>query len=64
MLEVKGQKDDKARVKADTARVKWVPSINNDGRFGRWAYIEITDGSPNVRRILRDIANGRIAELT
>jgi type III restriction enzyme len=26
-----------------TARNLWIPAINNDGRFGRWAFLEITD---------------------
>jgi hypothetical protein len=21
----------------------WIPAVNNDGRFGRWAFIEIDD---------------------
>jgi type III restriction enzyme len=26
-----------------TARTLWVPAVNNDGRFGRWAFLEISD---------------------
>jgi type III restriction enzyme len=29
--------------KAATARNLWIPAVNNDGRFGRWAFIEVTD---------------------
>lgn len=43
ILEVSGEaKKDKA-AKAETARTLWVPAINNQGGFGRWAFIEITD---------------------
>ena len=35
------RKDKAAKVAA--ARDPWVPAINNDGRFGRWAFVEITD---------------------
>ena len=43
IIEVKGQRDDDAAIKADTAKSFWVPAVNNDGRFGRWAYAEFTD---------------------
>lgn len=43
LLEVTGEKKkDKAR-KVETARTLWVPAINNDGRFGRWSFLEVTD---------------------
>jgi type III restriction enzyme len=29
--------------KVETARTLWVPAVNNDGRFGRWAFLEISD---------------------
>lgn len=43
ILEVTGQRDKDKQAKADTARNLWVPAINNHGRFGRWAFIEIAD---------------------
>ena len=43
IVEVTGEnKKDKA-AKVSTATTLWVPSINNHGGFGRWAFIEITD---------------------
>ena len=30
-----------AREKANTARNRWCPAVNNDGSFGRWGYIEV-----------------------
>lgn len=43
ILEVSGeQRRDKA-TKVATTRNLWVPSVNNDGSFGRWAFLEISD---------------------
>jgi type III restriction enzyme len=43
ILEISGgNKKDKAAMVA-TARSLWVPAVNNDGRFGRWAFIEVAD---------------------
>ena len=43
ILEVTGKRDDAKVAKTDTARALWVPSVNNHGGFGRWAFIEIKD---------------------
>ena len=43
IVEVKGKRDDDAAIKAETAQTLWVPSVNADGRFGRWAYHEFKD---------------------
>ncbi len=43
IVEVTGQKKVDKVVKADTARTRWVPAVNNHGRFGRWGFIEVTD---------------------
>ncbi len=58
IVEIKGQRDDKDRVKADTARRQWVPAVNNDGRWGRWAFVEITN-MKEAREILADIITNR-----
>jgi len=29
--------------KVATTRNLWIPAVNNDGRFGRWAFVEVTD---------------------
>ena len=42
-VEVKGYKDGDAQAKAGTASRRWVPAVNNDGRWGRWAFLEIMD---------------------
>ena len=43
IVEVTGEKKKDKAAKVTTARVLWVPAINNHGGFGRWAFIEIVD---------------------
>ena len=43
ILEVTGEQRKAKRAKAEAARDLWVPAVNNDGRFGRWAFLEVTD---------------------
>lgn len=57
VIEIKGIKDDKARAKADTMNRFWVPSVNNDGHWGRWAFVEIMD-MQNARKKLAEFTSG------
>ena len=43
LIEVTGKKDDKKKMKVKTARDLWVPAINNFGKYGKWAILEIQD---------------------
>jgi type III restriction enzyme len=43
ILEITGQKKNDKQAKVSTARSLWVPAINNDGRFGKWAFLELRD---------------------
>ena len=43
ILEVTGEKKADKEAKVSTARNLWVPAINNDGRFGKWAFLELRD---------------------
>jgi type III restriction enzyme len=43
LIEVTGERKKDKAAKVDTARTMWVPAVNNDGRFGRWAFLEVTD---------------------
>jgi type III restriction enzyme len=43
ILEVTGEAKKEKAAKAATARTLWVPSVNNQGTYGRWAFIEISD---------------------
>lgn len=43
VVEIKGRRGEDAKEKANTMRQYWVPAVNNDGSFGRWAVAEFTD---------------------
>jgi type III restriction enzyme len=56
IIEVSGQmlelKDRKVQIVEDL----WIPAVNNDGRFGRWAFMEITDPY-NAEAVIRSKLN-------
>lgn len=43
LIEVTGKKDDKKKMKVKTARDLWVPAVNNFGKYGQWAILEVQD---------------------
>lgn len=43
IVEVSGEPRKDKAVKVETARTLWVPAINNNGGFGKWDFIEISD---------------------
>jgi type III restriction enzyme len=43
IVEVKGYRGEDAKVKKETMETQWVPGVNNDGSFGRWAFAEFTE---------------------
>lgn len=43
IVEVSGEPRQEKAAKVATARNLWVPAVNNQGGFGRWGFIEITD---------------------
>lgn len=56
IVEVSGEPRRDKAVKVATARNLWVPAMNNDGRFGRWAFVEVTDpwdAKGTIRDVLR-----------
>ncbi len=58
IIEVTGKKDDKKVIKVKTAREFWIPAINNSGKFGNWAFIEISDIYNSQNMIRAGIAKG------
>jgi type III restriction enzyme len=42
-VEVTGERKKQKAAKVAAAANLWVPAVNNDGRFGRWAFYEVTD---------------------
>jgi type III restriction enzyme len=53
VVEVKGQRDAKDAAKADTMKKVWIPAVNNAGRHGRWAFLELTDIPYDIEDRLR-----------
>ncbi len=43
VVEIKGQRGEDARIKAETMRTSWVPGVNGLGDFGRWEFAELMD---------------------
>ena len=43
VVEIKGLRGDEAAAKAETMRSRWIPGVNNHGRFGRWEFLELRD---------------------
>ncbi|MDD5025900.1 MAG: DEAD/DEAH box helicase family protein [Candidatus Peribacteraceae bacterium] len=58
LIEVTGKKDDKKATKIKTARELWVPAVNNNGKFGVWAVIEIQDIHETQNLIRAGMARG------
>jgi type III restriction enzyme len=59
IIELTWQKRKDKEIKVSTARDMWVPTINNHGGFGRWAFLEIRDpwnAQNEVRAALEDVA--------
>ncbi len=52
VVEIKGYRREDAKIKKETMETYWVPGVNNLGRYGRWAFAELTE----VYRIERDFA--------
>jgi type III restriction enzyme len=43
VVEIKGYRREDAKEKKATMDAYWVPGVNNQGTFGRWAFAEFTD---------------------
>jgi type III restriction enzyme len=43
VVEIKGERDEADKAKAETMRTYWVPGVNNLGTHGRWDFAEFTD---------------------
>ena len=43
VVEIKGYRGEDAKEKKSTMDTYWVPGVNNDGRYGRWAFAEFTE---------------------
>ena len=43
IVEIKGYRREDAKEKKATMETYWVPGVNKDGRYGRWAFAEFTE---------------------
>lgn len=43
IVEIKGFRQEDAKIKKTTMDSYWVPGVNNQGSYGRWAFAEFTD---------------------
>jgi type III restriction enzyme len=43
VVEIKGFRGPDAEAKRDALTRLWIPAVNNDGRWGRWSAVEITE---------------------
>jgi type III restriction enzyme len=43
IVEIKGYRGEDAKDKKSTMENYWVPGVNNNGHYGRWAFSEFTD---------------------
>jgi type III restriction enzyme len=43
VVEIKGYRREDAKEKKSTMDTYWVPGVNHDGRYGRWAFAEFTE---------------------
>jgi hypothetical protein len=49
--------------KASTARTLWFPAVNNDGNFGRRAFLEISDSWDAKSTIRGALSEARLQEI-
>ncbi|MCB2210479.1 DEAD/DEAH box helicase family protein [bacterium] len=43
IVEISGAARKDKEIKVSTATNLWIPAVNNDGSFGRWAFVEVKD---------------------
>lgn len=58
IIEVTGKKDDRKTMKIKTARDFWVPAVNNLGKYGKWAILEVQDIYETQNLIRAGMAKG------
>ena len=58
IVEVTGEKKREKEAKVTTTETLWVPAVNNEGIFGRWAFLEIdADNRNKAMQVIRKFLN-------
>ena len=60
VVEIKGFRRESAKAKADTMDHWWVPAVNNDGRWGRWAFVEIINMQDARTKLAEFTQDGKV----
>jgi type III restriction enzyme len=64
IVEVTGERNEKKIAKTETARDRWVPAVNNTGKWGEWAFVEVQDLSDAAALIRAKVQEHRDNYLT
>ena len=59
VVEIKGYRREDAKEKKEFAETYWVPGVNHNGQYGRWAFAEFTDAyefEPQFNKFIESIA--------
>ena len=43
IMEIKGYRREDAKEKKSTMEKYWIPGVNNNGHYGRWAFAELME---------------------
>jgi type III restriction enzyme len=63
VVEVSGEARFDKAVKVTTARNLWIPALNNDGQYGRWDFVEISDpwdAKNTIRAMMSGMENANL----
>jgi type III restriction enzyme len=64
IVEIKGYRGEDAKVKKETMEAFWIPGVNNQGKYGRWAFAEFThvfDMEKDFGELIEKFSAGRPA---
>jgi len=63
IVEITGEKKREKEAKVTTTETFWVPAVNNEGIFGRWAFLEVDAENRNkAMQVIRNFLKSRVSE--
>jgi type III restriction enzyme len=57
IVEISGQELKEKEAKVETVKTLWVPAVNNEGVFGRWAFLELDNTEKAMQTIRKFLAS-------